>query len=39
MKIKRRIEKKILELDDKYGFSEVLTPIVGEKDLYVKSGH
>ena len=39
MKIKRRIEKKILELDDKYGFLEVLTPIVGEKELYVKSGH
>ncbi len=39
MKIKRRIEKKILELDDKYGFTEVLTPIVGEKELYVKSGH
>lgn len=39
MKIKRRIEKKILELDDKYGFAEVLTPIVGEKELYVKSGH
>ncbi len=39
MKIKRRIEKKILELDDKYGFAEVLTPIVGEKSLYVKSGH
>ncbi|MGL5617879.1 MAG: threonine--tRNA ligase [Metamycoplasmataceae bacterium] len=39
MRIKRRIEKTILELDDKYGFSEVLTPIVGEKELYVKSGH
>lgn len=39
MKIKRRIEKKILELDDKYGFVEVLTPIVGEKELYIKSGH
>ncbi|MGL6125327.1 MAG: threonine--tRNA ligase [Metamycoplasmataceae bacterium] len=39
MKIKRRIEKKILELDDKYGFLEVSTPIVGEKELYIKSGH
>ncbi|MGL5205785.1 MAG: threonine--tRNA ligase [Metamycoplasmataceae bacterium] len=39
MRIKRRIEKIILELDDKYGFDEVLTPIVGEKELYVKSGH
>ncbi|MGL5643330.1 MAG: threonine--tRNA ligase, partial [Metamycoplasmataceae bacterium] len=39
MRIKRRIEKTILELDDKYGFDEVLTPIVGEKELYVKSGH
>ncbi|MGL5732997.1 MAG: threonine--tRNA ligase [Metamycoplasmataceae bacterium] len=39
MRIKRRIEKTILHLDDKYGFDEVLTPIVGEKELYVKSGH
>lgn len=39
MKIKRRIEKVVLELDDKYEFAEVLTPIVGEKELYVKSGH
>ncbi|MGL5308955.1 MAG: threonine--tRNA ligase [Metamycoplasmataceae bacterium] len=39
MRIKRRIEKVILELDDKYGFGEILTPIVGEKELYVKSGH
>ncbi len=39
MKIKRRVEKVILKLDDKYGFTEVLTPIVGEKELYVQSGH
>ena len=39
MKIRRRIEKVILDLDDKYGFNEVLTPIVGEKELYVQSGH
>lgn len=39
MKVKRRIEEKILWLDDKYGFNEVLTPIVGERELYIKSGH
>ncbi|MDK2819220.1 MAG: threonine--tRNA ligase [Mycoplasmataceae bacterium] len=39
MKVKRRIEEQILWLDDKYGFKEVLTPIVGERELYVKSGH
>lgn len=39
MKIKNAIMKKVLELDDKYGFDEVLTPIVGEQKLYETSGH
>lgn len=39
MRIKNRIMNKILYLDRKYGFKEVLTPIVGEKKLYEISGH
>ncbi|MGL4343045.1 MAG: threonine--tRNA ligase [Metamycoplasmataceae bacterium] len=39
MKIKNAIMKKILFLDKKYGFKEVLTPIVGSKELYEISGH
>lgn len=39
MRIKNRIMEKILYLDKKYGFKEVLTPIVGEKKLYEISGH
>lgn len=39
MKIQNRIKKEILRLDDKYGFCEVSTPIVGEKELYKISGH
>lgn len=39
MKIRNRIMKEILSLDDKYNFSEVSTPIVGEKKLYEISGH
>ncbi|MGL5520237.1 MAG: threonine--tRNA ligase [Metamycoplasmataceae bacterium] len=39
MKIRNAIKDKILELDKKYGFREVLTPVVGSKELYVLSGH
>ncbi len=39
MKIRNRIMKEILLLDSKYGFNEVSTSIVGEKQLYVTSGH
>ncbi|AAT28054.1 threonine--tRNA ligase [[Mycoplasma] mobile] len=39
MKIKNAIMKTVLELDDRYGFDEVHTPIVGEQKLYETSGH
>ena len=39
MKIRNRIMKEILNLDSKYGFCEVSTPIVGEQKLYETSGH
>lgn len=39
MKIRNRIMKQILNLDSKYGFKEVSTPIVGEKKMYEISGH
>lgn len=39
MKIRNRIMKEVKNLDSKYGFSEVSTPIVGEKKLYLTSGH
>ncbi len=39
MKIRNRIMKEILNLDYKYNFTEVATPIVGEKQLYEISGH
>lgn len=39
MKIRNRIMKEILFLDQKYNFQEVSTPIVGEKKLYELSGH
>ena len=39
MKIRNRIMKEVKNLDSKYGFSEVFTPIVGEKKLYLTSGH
>lgn len=39
MKIRKRIMDKVLKLDNKYGFKEVSTPIVGEQKLYELSGH
>ncbi len=39
MKVRNRIMKEILALDSKYNFTEVSTPIVGEKHLYEISGH
>lgn len=39
MKIRNRIMKEVLALDYKYNFTEVATPIVGEKKLYEISGH
>lgn len=39
MKIRNRIMQQVLYLDRKYGFKEVSTPIVGEKELYEISGH
>lgn len=39
MKIRNRIMKEVLALDYKYNFTEVATPIVGEKQLYEISGH
>ena len=39
IKIRNRVLDKILKFDLKYGFNEVVTPIVGEKQLYEVSGH
>ncbi|BAP39666.1 threonine--tRNA ligase [Metamycoplasma canadense] len=39
MKIHNAIEKYVLKLDKKFGFTEVLTPHFGEKKLYELSGH
>lgn len=39
VKVRNRIMKEVLRLDSKYGFTEVSTPIVGEKELYKISGH
>lgn len=39
MIIHNKIRNKILQLDRKYGFKEVLTPHFGEKELYERSGH
>ena len=39
IKIRNRVLDQILKFDLKYGFNEVVTPIVGEKKLYEVSGH
>ncbi|MGX9340207.1 threonine--tRNA ligase [Mycoplasma sp. 2261] len=39
MKIHNSIQRYVLKLDKKFGFTEVLTPHFGEKKLYEISGH
>ena len=39
IKIRNRIMNEVLWLDRKYGFQEVVSPIVGEQQLYEVSGH
>ncbi|WP_438340691.1 threonine--tRNA ligase [Mycoplasma sp. 125] len=39
MKIHNSIQRYVLKLDKKFGFTEVLTPHFGEKKLYEMSGH
>ena len=39
MYLKNAIKKYICEMDEKYGFMEVSTSIVGDKKLYETSGH